>query len=178
VLFKDISGEHTFKFFRISDPRIFILQHLFHKAKPTVEFIHIIRAIFSNIFHRYWRTYLTFFSRDWLFIYISIAAPASYLYRHLVRAAAPFIVTSTSLFCLARFQSSAAVHMRSEIFCDITWRRLVVIYRRFETTCRFHCQASSTPGPLMKGLIVFRQVTIHLRRLIYQKGKDLTSSII
>jgi hypothetical protein len=96
----------------------------------------------------------------------------------MVPVALHLIVTIISFSCLAWFLAPATVYMRSTLFWEVTWRRLVVIYRNFEKTYRSHCQGSSPSGLLMKGQIVFRQVTSHLRCLIYQKGKDITSSII
>ena len=43
---------------------------------------------------------------------------------------------------LPRFQASAAMLMISALFWDITWRRLVIVYRRFGTTYRAHLQWS------------------------------------
>jgi hypothetical protein len=40
----------------------------------------------------------------------------------------------------ARFQASAVMYMRSALFWDITQRWVVILYRRFGTTYRFHLQ--------------------------------------
>jgi hypothetical protein len=43
---------------------------------------------------------------------------------------------------LGWLQASAAMLMRSALFCDITQRRVVILYRRFGTTYRSHLQRS------------------------------------
>ena len=48
-------------------------------------------------------------------------------------------------FSFAWFQASAAMWMRSAIFCDFTQRGMMVSYRRFGTTCRPHLQGTSSP---------------------------------
>jgi hypothetical protein len=42
-------------------------------------------------------------------------------------------------------RASAAMLMRSALFCGITQRRVVILYRRFGTTYRSHLQASRSP---------------------------------
>jgi len=46
-----------------------------------------------------------------------------------------------------KFQVSAAMYMRSALLWDVTQHRLVVRYRRFGTTYRFHFQVSSSRQP-------------------------------
>jgi hypothetical protein len=52
-------------------------------------------------------------------------------------------------FHLAWFEASAAVQMRSSLFSDVTQRRLVVSYWRFEKIYRSHLRGS----PLEMGSI-------------------------
>jgi hypothetical protein len=67
--------------------------------------------------------------------------PVAQLYRLRFRG------SSTSRpICYAWFQASAAMYMRSVLFCDITQRWVAILYWRFETTYRSHLQGSRCPG--------------------------------
>jgi hypothetical protein len=85
---------------------------------------------------------------------------------------------------VAWFQASAAMLMRSAFFCDITRRRVVILYRRFGTTYRSHLQGSRvreeksrTLWPLKMGPICCPETSVKIttrRRVISQKSVDPT----
>jgi hypothetical protein len=49
------------------------------------------------------------------------------------------------------FKANAAMLMRSALLWDIMWHRVVIVYRRFGTTCWFHLHGSRKKAITCKG---------------------------
>ena len=75
----------------------------------------------------------------------------------------------------AKFQTSATVCLRRSLFCDVTWRRMVVGYRRFGTAYRSHLQGlSGLRISLRMGLIAFCEISVNsnqTRRVSFRKRR-------
>jgi len=55
----------------------------------------------------------------------------------------------------ARFLASATVFFRHLLFCDVTQRMLVVVYRRFGTVYESPLQGSSCPGRILDNMSIY-----------------------
>jgi hypothetical protein len=86
----------------------------------------------------------------------------------------------TKVKILAWFQASAAMQMRSALFRDLTRRRLVILYRRFGTTCRSKLQGSSSPRRRWdwKVLVKCRSRIIDLCCVRSQNSADLVKNVL
>ena len=71
----------------------------------------------------------------------------------LVRHRRVYSTRSSSMWSVsyrsASLQASAAMEMRSELFCDFTQRRMVIPYRRFGTTYQSIIQGSKSPRSIL-----------------------------
>jgi len=82
--------------------------------------------------------------------------PAYFQYLQIIfKIISPWFPRSSFFLVLVLWSCNEEVKIRSSLFWDATQRTLVVIYRRFGTTCRSRLKGWSSPRRLKMGPIVF-----------------------